>query len=103
VKNISWHTCNNSLTRAFSYRLLHALPPTANTTASAALQEAELEKKRAKEAEKEVKALISKTKAKNADGTGHVWVRNENLTLRVGKLPPHWEKKIDQVCFSVIE
>eukprot|EP00053_Salpingoeca_punica_P016252 m.152537 g.152537 ORF g.152537 m.152537 type:complete len:1052 (-) comp16919_c0_seq1:355-3510(-) len=58
-------------------------------------KEAELAKKEAK-AEAKAAAQFSKTKAQAADGNGHVWVRNENLTMRVGKLPPHWEKKIDK-------
>eukprot|EP00052_Salpingoeca_macrocollata_P017135 m.138842 g.138842 ORF g.138842 m.138842 type:complete len:1065 (-) comp20285_c0_seq3:49-3243(-) len=68
-------------------------------------KEEELRKKEQKELEKQAKKeaaaaaaaakdTITKTKAKTADG-GHVWVRNENLTLRVGKLPAHWEKKLD--------
>ena len=40
--------------------------------------------------------LPSKTKSKVTEG-GHVWIRNENLTLRVGPLPRGWEKKIDSV------
>eukprot|EP00048_Salpingoeca_helianthica_P013711 m.206537 g.206537 ORF g.206537 m.206537 type:complete len:372 (-) comp15536_c25_seq5:20-1135(-) len=37
---------------------------------------------------------ITKTKSKETTG-GHVWIRNENLTLRVGPLPHGWEKKTD--------
>eukprot|EP01147_Barroeca_monosierra_P005699 gene5699-7252_t len=35
-----------------------------------------------------------------ADG-GHVWSRNERLTMHVGLLPGHWEKKIDRVTGRV--
>lgn len=44
---------------------------------------------------------VTKTKSKTVDG-GHVWQRNEQLTLRVGPLPKQWEKKLDAVyitCF----
>ena len=38
---------------------------------------------------------MTKTKTKTVEGQGHVWQRNENLTLRVGPLPKNWEKKVD--------
>jgi hypothetical protein len=42
-----------------------------------------------------VEDVVEKTQM--ANGAGHVYQRNENLTLRVGKLPKHWEKKRDPV------
>ena len=39
-------------------------------------------------------SLTIKRKGKEVDGT-HVFVRDEQLTVRVGKLPSHWEKKVD--------
>jgi hypothetical protein len=56
--------------------------------------------KAAKEARREstlsTASSASKTRSKETGG-GHVWIRNENLTMRVGALPRGWEKKIDPV------
>eukprot|EP00039_Didymoeca_costata_P021881 m.3158 g.3158 ORF g.3158 m.3158 type:complete len:1082 (-) comp2700_c0_seq1:73-3318(-) len=39
--------------------------------------------------------VVTKSRGKEVDG-GHVFQRNENLTIRVGPLPKGWEKKIDK-------
>ena len=57
----------------------------------AAKKAAEEEKKRFKE---EAKKFNTKTRGKVVNGN-QVFVRNEQLTMRVGKLDSHWEKKLD--------
>eukprot|EP00056_Hartaetosiga_gracilis_P009058 m.129736 g.129736 ORF g.129736 m.129736 type:complete len:1081 (+) comp13050_c6_seq3:90-3332(+) len=54
----------------------------------------EEDERRREEAAKIEDEEIERVKAKMKGG-GHVWQRKERLTLRVGKLPPGWEKKTD--------
>jgi len=55
---------------------------------------AKAEKEAAKAAAKEAAKYNTKKRGKVVDGN-HVFVRNEQLTKRVGKLDAHWEKKVD--------
>mmetsp|Transcript_6068 Transcript_6068/g.15483 ORF Transcript_6068/g.15483 Transcript_6068/m.15483 type:complete len:1057 (+) Transcript_6068:245-3415(+) len=62
-------------------------------------KEKEEEKKRLEEEERlkkeeQKKFKATKTRGKVVNGN-HVFVRNEQLTKRVGKLESHWEKKLD--------
>eukprot|EP00040_Diaphanoeca_grandis_P025170 m.139111 g.139111 ORF g.139111 m.139111 type:complete len:1040 (-) comp30035_c0_seq1:88-3207(-) len=63
----------------------------------AAIAKASLEKDEAEKARVEQmrRFMVTKKRGKVVNG-GHVFVRNENLTIRVGKLAPFWEKKIDK-------
>ena len=64
--------------------------------AKAAQAKADAEAKAQAKAEAKADATLTKTRSKETHG-GHVWIRNENLTVRVGALPRGWEKKIDPV------
>jgi hypothetical protein len=64
--------------------------------AKRAKEEAKEEAKQAKEEAKKArdKYKTTKTRGKMVNGN-QVFVRNEQLTMRVGKLEDHWEKKTD--------